>query len=351
MKVIRRHARVLATLALVALPLWALAQDIDTDQVRTPESLRRAPDQTYLTYPEWFLVFSPEEYANWVAEQPPTDFPFLQHVVDVWAGYAGVTASIPADQPTNWAYHAMIWVIAGSTTAEYSVNSVYESTMGRLSAATVFSPQDDGQLTSEDRFGAEVSRDYERFLRQAAWYDFDYESALRRLWTEVPFTWSSPVRTLERRYALTSEFVFKLGYAQLLRWASHTTFEEASFEAQTSAVIRGLTPSSAIEGMRVEQVFDDGALLVVLPRYEAFMDAATAIAEAGGDFEEICGNEGAILVTLRAAPGTASPGRALRRETMSDGRERLIFDVPIGQLASVLRSLPAEVELEHIFDF
>lgn len=318
---------------------------------RTPEALRRPADQTYLTYPEWFLVFSPEAYADWVAERPATDFPFLSHVRDVWAGYAGVTRSIPEDEPTNWGYHAMIWVIAGSTTVEYAVRSVYESTLGRLSEATVLAPEDDGQLTAEDRYGAEVARAYEQFLRQAAWYDFDYASALTRLWTEVPFSWSSPVRAVERRYALTSEYVFKLGYAQLLRWASHTTFDEASFEARTSAVVRGLPEGMAIEGMDVEQRWSDGATLVTLPRYEAFMPAATALARSGADFEEICGNRGRILVSLRAPRGTASPGREIRREPFDEGRERILFDVPVGGLAGVLRDLEEPVELEHVYDF
>lgn len=318
---------------------------------RTPEALRRPADQTYLTYPEWFLVFSPEAYADWAARRPPTDFPFLAHVRDVWAGYAGVTGSIPEDEPTNWGYHAMIWVIAGSTTAEYAVRSIYESTLGRLSAATVIGAEDDGQLTAEDRFGAEIARDYEQFLRQAAWYDFDYASALTRLWTEVPFTSGSPVRALERRYALTSEYVFKLGYAQLLRWASHTTFDEASFEARTSAVVHGLPEGTAIEGMTIEERFDDGALLVTLPRYEAFMPAATELAARGADFEEICGNRGRILVSLRAPHGTASPGRVIRREPFDEDRERILFDIPIRELAGVLRGLPVTVELEHVYDF
>ncbi len=318
---------------------------------RTPEALRRPADQTYLTYPEWFLVFSPEAYADWVHERPATDFPFLAHVRDVWAGYAGVTGSIPEDEPTNWAYHAMIWVIAGSTTVEYAVRSVYESTLGRLSEATVISPEADGQLTAEDRFGAEIARDYEQFLRQAAWYDFDYASALSRLWTEVPFTWSSPVRALERRYALTSEYLFKLGYAQLLRWASHTTFDEASFEARTSAVIRGLPEGTSVEGLDIEERLEDGALLVTLPRYEAFMPAARALAASGADFEEIAGNRGRILVSLRAPVGARSPGREIRREPFDEGRERILFDAPIGELAAVLRELEEPTVLEHIYDF
>lgn len=332
---------------------------------RTPEALRRPADQTYLTYPEWFLVFSPEEYADWVEERPPTDFPFLRHVIDVWAGYADITTAIPATEPTNFGYHAMIWVIAGSTTAEYTVRAIYESTIGRVTAATVLSPQPDGQLTNEDRFGATVAREYERFLRQHAWYDYDYADALARLWTEVPFTWSAPVRAIERRYWLTTEYLFKLGYAQLLRAASHSTFDAASFEERTDCVVRGLPEGFSLhEGaMEIEERWDDGAVLVRLPRYQAFLGAALDVADAGATFEEIAGNQGRILVSVRAEVGwSPSAGRVLRRDEIGTqpGRERILFDVAIADLASTIRGMAlvragephgAGPELEHVYDF
>jgi hypothetical protein len=336
---------------------------------RTPEALHRPADQTYLTYPEWFLVFSPEEYADWVAERPPTDFPFLRHVADVWSGYVDITGAIPSSEPINWGYHAMIWVIAGSTTAEYSLRAVYESSIGRVSAATVIAPQPDGQLTNEDRFGATVAREYERFLRQSAWYDYDYAHALSRLWTEVPFTWSSPVRAIERRYWLTTEYLFKLGYAQVLRAASHTTFDEASFEARTSAVVRDLPAGFVLreaaegDGLRIEQRFDDGAALVTMPRYQAFLAAAHELADAGVSFDEVAGNRGRILASVRAAEGwTPAHGRVLRRDAISTqhGRERVLFDVPVADLASTIHGMTLVragephgdgPELEHVYDF
>lgn len=347
----RRYAAIAGALLSLSLASTGLVAQGPSAPCRTPPALRRAADQTYLTYPEWFLVFSPEAYADHLAERPPTDFPFLAHVRDVWAGYAAVSAEIPEGEPTNWSYHAMIWVIAGSTTVEYALRAGYETTIGRLSAATVLAPEPDGQLSAEDRFGAEVAREYERFLRQAAWYDFDYEDALARLWFEVPFTAGSPLRAIERRYALTTEFVFKIGYAQVLRAASHGTFDEASFVARTGAVVRGLPEDAAIEGLVVEERFDDGALLVTLPRYEAFLPAARAVAATGADFEEICGNRGRILLSLRAPTGTPGPGRTLRREPFEPGRERILFDVPIAELAGTLRALAPPTEIEHLYDF
>ena len=35
----------------------------------------RPEDQTYLTLPEWYIVYSADEYAAFVRDQPPSRFP------------------------------------------------------------------------------------------------------------------------------------------------------------------------------------------------------------------------------------------------------------------------------------
>ena len=44
--------------------LLACGAAVCAPQLQTPEAHRRTEDQTYLTFPEWFLVFSPAEYAD-----------------------------------------------------------------------------------------------------------------------------------------------------------------------------------------------------------------------------------------------------------------------------------------------
>ena len=47
----------------------------------TPEADRRGEDQTFLTYPEWFLVYSPDEYAHYLAaDRAPSRFPYIGHL-------------------------------------------------------------------------------------------------------------------------------------------------------------------------------------------------------------------------------------------------------------------------------
>ena len=52
------------------------------DEPVTPPEHRRGAEQTLLTFPEWFLVYSPAEYAAFVKTSPPSEFPFLGHILD-----------------------------------------------------------------------------------------------------------------------------------------------------------------------------------------------------------------------------------------------------------------------------
>jgi hypothetical protein len=43
-----------------------------------PKVHRRDTEQTFLTFPEWYLVHSPAEYAVYVKDHTPTQFPLLR---------------------------------------------------------------------------------------------------------------------------------------------------------------------------------------------------------------------------------------------------------------------------------
>ena len=118
--------------------------------VATPADQCRPEEQTFLTIPEWFLVFSPKEYAEDVQRRPPSSFPFFDHIVQFWRGYRAVVRATE-NYPVNWGYHLMVVVIGVSTTVEYGMKGVYESTLGRLTEATC--PHG---ATQEDRLAASV---------------------------------------------------------------------------------------------------------------------------------------------------------------------------------------------------
>src|SRR3954465_15510044 len=107
----------------------------------------RPADQTFLTFPEWFLVFSPEEQANYFRQHTATTFPYMTHTAQIWKSYRIVNQQIKGNFPTNWGYHFMIWVIGVSTTVEYSIKACYETIVGRITDTRQ-------PLTAEDQFNA-----------------------------------------------------------------------------------------------------------------------------------------------------------------------------------------------------
>jgi len=320
------------------------------DGIETPASYRRAPDQTFLTFPEWFLVYSPAEYADYVQRHTPTRFPFLRHIGQFWRGY-GAVIEATRHASFNFGYHLMIVVIGVSTTGEYLVRSVYENTVGRLTEISA-----GGSLTEEDRFGAGVARDYVDFIRVRPWYEYDFFGKLERLWSETPLTGNHPLRKWERRYALTSEYLGKAIYGWLIHRAARLTYEE---ESEVTAVrIEGLGDRRpTLPKWKVLTPLPDGSVLATVPRYQAFTDYALALADEGVTFREIAGNRGEILVSVLAPPRAKADvdgARWLLTQPVitRPSRERRLYVTTVPRLSATLGALRREAcEIEHIYDY
>jgi len=84
------RGRVGRRLAVAALALLCARAARALEPVTPPEH-RRGAEQTFLTFPEWFLVHSPAEYAAYVSSHQPSGFPFWGHVGQFWRSYAAVT--------------------------------------------------------------------------------------------------------------------------------------------------------------------------------------------------------------------------------------------------------------------
>lgn len=331
------HAAALrATALLVATSLLGLlAADAVADPI-APAEHRRGEEQTYLTFPEWFLVFSPHEYAEYVAQEQPSSFPFWGHIRQFWQSYGDVSAATRERKyPPNPGYHVMVMVIGVSTTVEYGVRWAYETIVGRVSELAA-----GGRRTAEDDYGAQVAADYVRFIRERPWYEYDFWSKLQGLWTGVPATGPGFLRKWERRYALTSEYLVKAGYGWLIGKATKAGYTRPIF-----------TTTVAVEG---------DSNLRMLPRYEAFMPAARALAHEAAEitFVEIAGNgrPADILVSVLVAQDWQAPAgtRVLFAQPIitRPGRQRVALVMRVDQLAAMLRELDrGNVAVEHIFDY
>ena len=344
-----RRRAIAALAALLASAPAAAASDPPAAEVLTPLAHRRPADQTFLTFPEWFLVHSPAEYATHAAEHHPSRFPFMVHVGQLWSSYAHVTAAT-REHPFNGGYHLMILVIATSTTVEYAIRGGYETLVGRVTETSA-----GGRFTPEERFGAAVAQEYVDFINVRPWYEFDFIDALTRLWTDVPLTGEDMLRKWERRYALTTELVAKAAYGVLIAQATAATYEAAS---EVTGVVLDDVPASLRDDVElvVLERLADGGVIATLPRYAAFGRAATRLAERGVRFREIAGNRGTILVSALVPRGTAQQlgyDVLFTQEIPTRGHEeRVVLALPVGELSAALVALarPGRA-LEHVYDF
>jgi hypothetical protein len=295
----------------------------------TPQADLRPADQTFLTYPEWFLVFSPEEQANYFEHHTATSFPYMSHTAQIWESYKIVNDQIKDDFPTNTGYHFMIWVIGSSASVEYAIKSAYETLIGRLTDTK-------RTETEEDLFNAQFTRDYVDFIKERPWYEFDFKSRLRRLWSNTSILGDNLLRKLERRYILSSELLVKYAYGKLIGLGTRQMYEVA---LPTTALV--------LENDSVQY----------LPRYDRFAPAVMKLAVAGHSFKEIAGNNSAILlsvlVPVNYKPKFDNSQVVFIQPISSDtSLTRIVLATPVRQLSGVLREMHhRKIKIEHVFDF
>jgi hypothetical protein len=335
--------------------LW---QQLYPPNVDTLESTRRATasyfrgeEQTFLTVPEWYLVWNPVEYAEFLASgQNPSDFPFFASIDEYWALYDRVTTIAAANRyGRNGEYLTMLRVIGASTTLEYVLKGSYETTLGRFTRWTA-----GGEDTEEDRLIQRAHRAYADFIFGAAWYEYDFGRWLDELWGETPFFGPHFVRKLERRIFFTLEYGGKAVYAKLIELSAHTAFGIKDDHLYFTVVAPADdTPNPA----GIETVRADGRFRIVTSlRWGPFTDAAVALAAAGFEFADIAGNR--RIVVTAVGPRDREPrvdgiaelfeSRVLSNEDL----ERHVLLVEAQSLSPLLRALQGSaVRLEHVYDY
>ncbi|WP_448701921.1 hypothetical protein ACFGVR_06595 [Mucilaginibacter sp. AW1-3] len=321
----------------------------------TPQKDIRPPDQTFLTYPEWFLVFSPAEQAEYFKTHTSTTFPYLKHVDQLWGGYGVMYDQIKGNYPFNTGYHVMIIVIAGSTTVEYSIKSFYETIIGRI---TDTNP--DEEMTAEDKFNAAYEHSYVKFIEALPWYEYDFNHQLKTLWSNTSLSGPHLLRKLERRYYLTTELLIKSGYGWLIGLGTKSAYETASL--QTHVVVRHLPADmqqsiSGFDGDKnVKAIEGTNMVHADLPRYADFNAAASRLANIGAGFVEIAGNKGAIMLTVltnKPLPYNANYKILFTQPIITKpGLNRIALVTTVGNLSKTIRQFSNDkISIEHIYDY
>ena len=309
----------------------------------------RAKVFTYLTVPEWYIVYSADEFATVVQQRPPSSFPFLGSVRQYWGFYSAVCSATKGRYTFETGYHAMLGIIGASFTIENAIKWAYENSVGRMTET--LSSTD----TAEDAFARRVAQEYGTFMHTVPWYQFPFAARLAEFWRDTPLRGRHLLRKLERRFALTAEYGAKAIYGWIIGQASGAAY--AAEDLRIHARIENATPA-VFKDTRVRQVkaLGAGSYLITLPRYEEFTKAALALSAQGVRFVDIAGN-GEIVATVvtRRAASHAVPQATLIATVpiLTDPTmERLAFSIPVSALREVSEHLARErTAIEHLYDY
>ncbi|HLM67117.1 MAG TPA: hypothetical protein VK358_06305, partial [Longimicrobium sp.] len=314
----------------------------------------RPESQSFLAHPEWFIVYSSDEYAAWTRTRLPHTFPFARSVGQYWRNWKHVSRASRQENPKNGQYSLMLGVIGVSYSVEYSLKWAYEGTLGRFSAWTA-----GGRMTAEDRFSHAVAADYAKFIHDIPWYQYDFRKQLRRLGTDVPVWGPGWFRKWERRLSLTVEYAVKGAYASLLGGATGAAY--APQDLRIGAVVYGDTASLAPGDARVVARRQIGPrhALVTLPRYDPFGQLLMEAARRGesAPLVEIAGNDDIVVTGLAPADwryvGAKAEFLYAIPVATDPSRIRPVLKVRTRDLLPFLRFAQAEgrFTVDHVYDY
>jgi hypothetical protein len=323
------------------------AADAGWHSVLSPDESRSEVD-SYITYPEWAIVYAYDDFAAVTRRGSESDFHYLDSIRSFWTSLCAVKRVAPQHGQVALDYNAMLYIIGPSFTAEMAAKGLYEGTIGALTA-WIRGPT----RTPEDEFALNVADNYAQFLRQTPWFAYPFFHTLKRFWTEVPLTGGNPIRKAERRIGQSLEYASKAIYAKAI--GALAGFSPAELRIRSAVADLGAADIAAEP--RIVLVRKEGNLSVIdTPRYQEFTEILQKLAERGRDISEIAGNRSIMVTLLSPQCGPFALGEFPTLFIVPiharPGWCRYALDVGVPRLTFLFRSLAhTKYEVEHVFDY
>jgi FAD/FMN-containing dehydrogenase len=326
-------------------------EKIKRAQLNALKNYYKGEEQTFLTIPEWYLVFNPVEYADFLQDgKNPSDFPFIASIDEYWTLFDKVNSLTDNYYPSNPEYQTMLWVIGISTTVEFLIKGTYESTIGRIFKWT------SSKETKEEIIIAQAHRAYADLIFTKAWYEFDFAHWIGKIWSDTNLFEENFLRKTERKLFFTSEFLVKTIYAKLIGFGSKTAFEES--DGIVKLVVKTeLKELSQIDSrIKVIKELPNNELIISIPRWGPFTDILPKLLLNNVSIYEIAGNDEIALTTIRDKEFKKDYPLSkvlFKSRVLSDiKKERDIVLTPVTELNKVIKFIIDEkITLEHIYDY
>lgn len=348
------------TLALMSVPLSVLGHELNPGLVErlTGEKVEhdheisaedpRFEERTFASFPEWYVVYSAEEYADFMdAGGRPSRFPYFGAIGQYWDAVTNATGALDGKELDSNT-ETVLRFIGVSFTIEYALIGLYEKTVGRLTELLSF-----GHQSGADQHTEAIARDYAEFLLHTPWYDFPYFSSIAGLWT-TPISHPAIVREIERRSIFTLSYAIKGIYGQVMGYLSNSSLGAA--ELTTSFTVTNISAADLGNIAGIEILGSTGEEIEAkAPRYRLFTDVAKKVAVAGGSFKVIEGHD-EIMVTAIAENGNSCLEDMAPLFQMPiltrPSHVRFAFLVPVPSLHQAISDLAdCGYRLEHLYDY
>ncbi|MDI6048819.1 FAD-binding oxidoreductase [Flavobacterium sp. XS2P24] len=309
----------------------------------------RAEEQTILTVPEWYLVFNPKEYADYLESgKNPSDFPFYKSIDEYWNLYDRSIKLTSKAYPENSEYKTMLQVIGVSMTMEYGAKIIYENTIGRFFA--LFSEE---KISKEEEIIIEAQRTYSDFIYQTAWYEFKFLPWIKKVWNTSEKSNCSMIRKWERTLFFTFEFSFKAFYSQLIQWAAKSTYETPANTIYL--IISNVDSVKESKNLKIIKKYGN-KMIITVTRWEAFTTEMIKLSNQNVKIYEISGNdEVAVSVIMNNSQEINSKNITLlykSRIVTNDNLKRDIYFLPIDKLLPFIKNaINKKATIEHVYDY
>jgi hypothetical protein len=299
--------------------------------------------------PEWYLVFNPKEYADYlVSGKNPSDFPFYASIDEYWTLYDRSMKLVSAAYSENEEYKTMLNVIGVSITMEYTAKLLYENSVGRI-----FSWFSNGVQSDQEKMIASAYRAYSDFIYDKAWYEFEFMPWIKRVWSVSNTAESNWFRKIERTLFFTLEFSFKACYAKLIEWGAKATYKDPV----TNIYLLVSNETSVDEATEYDILYrKDKDALISIPRWGAFTKNVLQIAETNVAVREIGGNDQIVvsIITDQNVTSDFKDAEILYESLLvtDPARERQVYLLPVARLLNFIRDAKSKgAEVEHVFDY
>lgn len=315
------------------------------------EGYNRPEESTYLTFPEWHLVYIPEEYADWIKDKRPSEFPYFSSIGQFWKGYCNVYEITKEQYSFNIGNHFMLWVIGTSSTIEFGIKGIYENSIGRFTEWT-----SSYSKTEEDEFSYRFNKEYVNFLYDIPWYEFTFADKFSELWKETDIIGPNIIRKLERRGILSLELGIKTIYGGIIKLGTRLIYGKAPLEIYVS--IGNASEDLFVKYPQIEKVdnLSEGEYIVKIPRYRKFTEIMPELSQEGIVFIDIAGNDEIFLTIIAPVDWYYALDKSESLFEMklltNQSLKRIGVKAEVNSLHNILIELKNQgIKIEHIYDY